>query len=432
MIAIDAATTGRFDARWGKAAGLVARATRGVVFLAVAACALPSLAQPAPDPNTPVREADAEAAQSESDAAGEDAYGTPGSATGSENDSYGPVPAGGWQSTTTSGGFDFNIYSDVGAYYVGGSAFNFEIGAIDFFARAELGDSISLLSETVVMLHGDSAMVRPARLFVQYRSGSVLRLRAGRFHTPLGFYTPQYPHGGKIFRLANRRPRLLAMEHDSAILPNHLTGIAAQVSVDVGFADWRLDLAVGDQRVNSLAVGNELAKAAVVRLSLLPQRWAGDLDFGVSLWLNHQHVDVDPSAVPPPGPDATWTFPEVLWEQLAVPYVAYMHYPVEFIAEFFALRHGEDFSGGRRYRLFGGFIQLGRSLGSWTPYARFEHFQRDAFNPLYLGHPAPIRLTEATAGLRWTIDPRLIARFEFGYEFEDNDPVGGIQLAFGF
>jgi hypothetical protein len=47
--------------------------------------------------------------------------------------------------------------------------------------------------------------------------GKGSNLRVGRFHTPLGYYTTEFPHGGSIYRLATTRPRFLSMEMGESV-----------------------------------------------------------------------------------------------------------------------------------------------------------------------------------------------------------------------
>jgi len=82
------------------------------------------------------------------------------------------------------------------------------------------------------------------RLMIGWSPRDNTTIWLGRFHNPLGFWN-SLSHHGDYMQTAISRPHIIEYEHDGGSLPNHLSGVQAQIthSTDNGF--WSYDIALG-------------------------------------------------------------------------------------------------------------------------------------------------------------------------------------------
>ncbi len=316
-------------------------------------------------------------------------------------------------------------------------------GPLDLFARADLGDQISLLSETVFLPE-----VHVARLFVDYRPWQPVRLRFGRYHTPLGYYTTNFPHGGSVFRLATVRPRLVRVEAGEAIVPNHLQGVAAATELPVsGFGVLEANLAVGDK-------AGQPGYAWAARISARPDALIEGLDTGVSGFAQRIDPALGPHAAhgggapmedlemhdgaemagegEMSGDHAHTNAAEEIWETVVVGHLSYELYPVEFVGELWYIRHAESVSGGHVHTVLGAFAQLGWSFDIYTPYARYEQFSRDPEDLAFTTRGAEVEYREVLGGVRAALHPMSTVKLEYANELERAAQRVTLQATFGF
>src|SRR3989337_3514836 len=96
---------------------------------------------------------------------------------------------------------------------------DFALGALDLYL-AQTMDDIDILVELVVE-EGD--VLDLERITLGYTFSDALKLRAGRFHTPLASWDTSYHHGVQLQPTIDR-PHFLRFEHDGGILPVHVIG----------------------------------------------------------------------------------------------------------------------------------------------------------------------------------------------------------------
>src|SRR3990170_3724650 len=109
---------------------------------------------------------------------------------------------------------------------------DFAFGTLDLYFAQTL-DDIDILLELGVE-EGDEMDVE--RVTIGYTFSDALRVRAGRFHTPLGFWNTSYHHGVQL-QPTIERPDFLKFEDDGGILPVHVIG---------AYVSGRADTAVGE------------------------------------------------------------------------------------------------------------------------------------------------------------------------------------------
>ena len=96
---------------------------------------------------------------------------------------------------------------------------DFAVGTLDLYLAQTLEDT-----EVMVELVIEKGEVMDLeRLSIGYTFSDALRVRAGRFHTPLGFWNTSYHHGVQL-QPTIERPEFLKFEDDNGIIPAHMVG----------------------------------------------------------------------------------------------------------------------------------------------------------------------------------------------------------------
>jgi hypothetical protein len=247
---------------------------------------------------------------------------------------------------------------------------SFELGQVDLFVTSRLSDDLSVLGEIVFQPRGgDNFTSHVERLLLTYHPTDALRLSVGRYHTGIGYYNTAFHHG-TWFQTAVDRPFLFAFAKDGGILPIHQVGLSASGRLpgadrvglhylaEIGHsqpfhtADGRVDPASGEDRL-----------AVNVGLYVRPSAVAG-LQVGGSVYLDR----VDHPEHP------------VQDELIAAAHAVYESRQLELLNEVLAIRHSSP--GGPATHSYGFYLQAAPKLGRWRPYARYQHFQADAHDPL--------------------------------------------------
>lgn len=295
--------------------------------------------------------------------------------------------------------------------------------------------------------HAGAVMVHQARLFVQLRHPSRVELRAGRFHTPLGYYTTNYPHGGSVYRLTMERPRLLSMEMGEELVPNHLLGITASAG---NGGPISFQAAYGIDHRYIATDHTHLPEAVVARISAAPRGVLEGVEVGLSGYTNLIAPDElsaghanHTSGGDAPGAGTTTTDGTAMHEHaemdgstkvretIGVAYATFIRWPVHAIAEAFYIHH-RPVGGGAGHGSLAGFAQVGWHVaGHVTPYARYERLRRDPKDAVFEALAAPDALSQITLGVRLDLHEHLVLRAEGRYDYVQRLPSAGIQAAFG-
>ena len=132
---------------------------------------------------------------------------------------------------------------------------DFAFGALNLYLAQTL-DDIDILVELVVE-KGD--VLDLERLTLGYTFSDALRLRGGRFHTPLGFWNTSYHHGVQLQPTIDR-PHFLRFEDDGGILPVHVIGgyISGRAGTAVGAIEYGAMLGNGPRIISEDGAVNVL------------------------------------------------------------------------------------------------------------------------------------------------------------------------------
>jgi len=248
--------------------------------------------------------------------------------------------------------------------------------------HARLSQTISVLSE--VVYEGGAAEgfgLDVERLMVTWEPVRWLRISAGRYHTPLGYWNVTHHHAKWMFVTADA-PLLMRYEDQNGPLPMHTIGVLAHGAIHLGEGRIEYDLGAGNGRgptsdpPQSFNDVNE-GKSVVGAIHL----FQGPLRIGVSGAVDQTHkLKAD-------GP--------VLDEQIAMADVVLSPGMLEAVAEGALIHHS---SLGVDSTDLGGYVQVSYGVDERIrPYVRVERYVHDPADD-YLPTPTT---TELLGGLRF-------------------------------
>ncbi|MBI3994536.1 MAG: hypothetical protein HY349_01035 [Nitrospirae bacterium] len=350
-------------------------------------------------------------------------------------------------SDSTGAGFELSAFSDVSFTECsrqecetvlgdrGGRNGNFVLGDLDFFGVNQF-DQFDVLIELDIE---EGRIVDLERLTLGYTVSDVLRIRAGRFHTPLGFWNPTYHHGIQI-QPTIRRPQFLRFEDEKGILPLHTVGLYLSGRVRSG----GLGIEYGAFTGNGPKITVEDAAA------VLSPNNVSDNNPGKSVG---GHVSVSPDGIPGLTAGAAGHFSRILSDPavtaLQLPSVdvnqtiwagnlTYAREFLELTAEYYAIRDKDRSAAGGGTRVSQAYYALlSYMIGDrWVPYFMYESMsvKSAAGEDAYLIALAASDTTKTIAGVRYELSSKSSLRAEarkvrWG-DFDWNEY--GLQWAVGF
>lgn len=263
----------------------------------------------------------------------------------------------------------------------------FHLGQLVGHLSAGLTERLFVTAEGTITPRNEGTGATLERLIVRYDFSDMLKLSAGRYHTPIAWWNTQYHHGVWL-QTSIDRPRLVRF--GTPLIPVHFLGLLAEGTASVGSSTLVYEAGAGNGRQPDL-VGpgdggeNDAGLALIGGLRFRPAALAG-LELGVHGYVDEvagPMGDVDERIV---GGHVAWTAnPEVVIE-----YLRFLHDPAEAGA-------GSTTSDGL-------YAQLGwrpRSLPSLQPYIRYESIQIPAGDVLFAGRG--LGYDGIIGGVRWDV-----------------------------
>jgi len=269
------------------------------------------------------------------------------------------------------------------------------------------------------------------RVEVAYIFADWFRVRAGRFHTAIGYYNDAYHHG-RYFQTTVDRPEMVRFEDEGGLIPAHSVGLHVDGRLmlgGVGSLRYDADLANGrgstPAEVTNLTDPNN-GKMVNFRLRLEP-RIPDGLIVGANVLVDS--IDARPDPMLP----AT----VFVREMMLGAHIAYLENNIHFIAEYLRVSHKYTGITGITQA---GFVEAGYAIRAFTPYARGEmvKFPDSLFtDPFFSQNVLGIRGSSKTglAGLRFTASDYIALKLEGGYTKLDaggSIRTGAVQCAFAF
>lgn len=282
---------------------------------------------------------------------------------------------------------------------------NFAFGTLDLYL-AQTMDDIDILVELVVE-EGD--ILDLERVSLGYTFSDALKVRVGRFHTPLGFWNTAYHHGVQL-QPTIERPEFLKFEDEGGILPVHVVGAYASGRTDtpVGVLEYGAMLGNGPKITNEGA-GNVLnpnnisdnnsGKAISFNAALSPAV-VGGLKVGVS-----GHIAEIRS-------DSTVVTPVEIDQTILGAAVTYAIANVDIAGEYFSIKN-KDAGTDKEYTnsAYYGLITY-TYKEKWIPYLMYENKAIKEADPYFISLGS-LDTEETTVGLRYNINYRSSLKGEY-------------------
>ncbi|MFZ5468092.1 MAG: hypothetical protein ACOZIN_01535 [Myxococcota bacterium] len=320
------------------------------------------------------------------------------------------------------GHVDFGLERDD----AGNVRYAFQVPELDLFATAN-GGRWSFLGEIDLEYLDTTLTVDLERVEVGYQFFDAFRVRAGRFHTALGYYNDAYHHGD-FFLVSTDRPLALQFEDEGGLFPSHAVGLHFDGRVGLGTAGklrYDAELANGrgmrpDEVTNVLDPNR--AKAFNLRLRFEPA-WPAGLLVGGQLYRDDIRLEEPES--------------RQLVEWIGGGHLAYLEAPLHFIAELAVIHHRDDAAAATFQTLTGSVEAAYLVWGGLRPYLRYERVSAPASPDPFFASGRLARLGSfhaVTLGLNWSGE-NVALKLEGQRVFSDQ---GGnfdsltTQCAFGF
>jgi len=295
---------------------------------------------------------------------------------------------------------------------------DFAFGTLDLYSAQTL-ENIEVLTELIIE-KGD--VLDLERLILGYTFNDALRIRAGRFHTPLGFWNTAYHHGVQL-QPTILRPEFLKFEDDKGILPTHTIGVWLSGRVGTGAGPLEYGVLFGNgPKVTASDEGNgnvldpnnigdnSIGKAVGLHAALSPDMIPG-LKIGVSGYMSRVQNDSSVKDVDPVTPGNQG---EVDVDQTVLGVaLTYSIGDLGLAGEYFSIKDENNAPGGgsdTNDAYYGLITYTFRDR--WIPYLMYENMSTDMDDP-YFRSLGIEDVTKWTAGLRYNINYRSSLKGEF-------------------
>jgi hypothetical protein len=295
----------------------------------------------------------------------------------------------------------------------------FFIGQAVGHVVAALTERLAYFGEVTASAQSTGYTFEVERSILRYDLADQLKLTAGRYHTPVGYWNTTFHHGTWLQTTVSR-PEMV--KYGSQFIPTHFVGAMVEGNLPSGDLGLGYVAGVGNGRGGTISragdAGDVNANRAwttslVVRPASLYRLQAGG---------GYYHDRVSPTT----GVEAG--------EGIASAYLAWQSETPELIAEYAQVRH-TPVGGGATTVNHGGYAQVAYRLAgvarSWKPYLRAERVTTasdDAiFAPLSLGYRGTV------GGVRYDFAPYAALKAEMRREqFQGKDWSTGLYLNASF
>jgi len=310
------------------------------------------------------------------------------------------------------GGLPLHGFADVGvgAQNKGGPK-GFGLGNVDFYLTPQIGERIKGLIElNFEILDTGELGTDLERVQIGYVFSDAATLWAGRYHSPWGYWNNAFHHGQQI-QTSITRPKFLEFEDRGGIIPAHSVGLWSIGAIPAGAGKVTYDLYTGNnQRIVGTGAGGEgtlnpnLAtstnRRAMAGLNLGYQ-FSGALD-GLKLGAHGYTARIDDDAASLNSTRVRFTGG----------YLVYLENDWEILGEYYRFNNGDLSGGTGSHRSWAGYLQIGKTLERWTPYARYEKAALDQNDQYFAQQASGGSYKRSVAGVRYDLDPKAALKLE--------------------
>lgn len=253
------------------------------------------------------------------------------------------------------------------------------VGSLDLYLTPKFGDRTKALIELVFEVNSaGETVVDVERLQIGYTFADELTLWLGRFHTPFGYWNTAFHHGAQL-QTPITRPTFLEFEDAGGILPAHSVGLWGRGALKVAGGRWIYDVYVANAPTIDVAdpanPGTGVLNPGLNGAGNRTPSVGGNVGFafrggalgGLALGAHAMAAKVADRAS---SPNETRLLVLGGW-------LSYAQDEWEISGEYYRFRN-RDLSGASGKHASGaGFLQVGRTFGTITPFARYERTALD-------------------------------------------------------
>jgi hypothetical protein len=273
-------------------------------------------------------------------------------------------PAAAQVSINVFGDIDYQATRDGGNPATGvpaGTTNAFSAPRLELFLTSTQG-KLAFLAETMFEVgDGNEFGIDMERIEVGYLFSDQFRLRAGRFHTAIGYYNDAYHHG-RYFEMTVDRPTMVRFEDEGGLIPAHSVGVHVDGRLSIGSAGHvRYDGEVSNGRgslpdeVTNLDDPNN-GKMYNLRLRFEPAAIDGLIVGGSA---TYDVISAAQLTLPPAS----------IREVILGAHLAYVENRIHVIGEYMFIQHqNAGWTGDTQ----AAFLELGYDAGIIAPYVRGE------------------------------------------------------------
>jgi hypothetical protein len=302
----------------------------------------------------------------------------------------------------------------------GSSQDGFAIGQAVAHLSASLGHSFGVFGEFSLTARDTEYVAEVERFIVKYAFSDLLKLSAGRYHTPIGYWNSTFHHGAWL-QTTTSRPEMVRF--GSQIVPIHFVGGLVEGNIPGETLGLAYMAGFGNGRHSNIARAGDAGdvngdNAWMFQLHTSPARYRG-LKAGIGYYKDV----VSPTAEPEVD------------EKTASAYVAWAKEAPEIIIEYLHSTHelaSDSSVSGDVDAWYAQFSwRLSGKYRQWKPYARYERNRIDDSDPL-LGDLG-LDYDGGILGVRWDFNPYAALKGEYrNEEFDNNGRENNFRLQVSF
>ena len=302
---------------------------------------------------------------------------------------------------------------------------SFKLGQLSLHAHGDLGENLDATTE-IAFSSGSSPTI--ARLYVAYTFDELLKIRAGKWHKPIGYWNTTFHHGA-----------LLKTTIDSpltqSLVPIHETGLWAlgtynsdPLRLDYGFSVTNGDRINGSSSSTNDTSDNNNNKPILFHMRAHPSAIPA-LGIGISGILDKMQIFKTSSDTVPTGQVS---------QQIYVVDLEYINQQIELLSEYFYFNDKDELQGKGTNKSEGSYIQLGYTIANrFMPYARFEKLSLREKDPYFTALSGTPDQQKTLVGLRYNMSSNSALKGEVSFidltkPSSDNYWKYAVQWAFAF
>jgi hypothetical protein len=296
----------------------------------------------------------------------------------------------------------------------------FAVGQAVAHVVASLDNSLSVFGEFSMTARDSSYSASVERLIVKYEFSDLLKLSAGRYHSPIGYWNSAFHHGAWLQTTVSR-PEVF--KFGSQIVPIHFVGALLEGTLPGNKLGLSYMAGFGNGRHENISQGGDAGdingdNAWMLQVNVKPSRFYG-LNAGLGFYTD--------KITPADRPEIN--------EATVSGYVVWAKESPEVYFEYLYSTHEQDndssISGDTQawYAQFA--YRLKGKYSDWKPYARYEYTKVDDTDPLLFDQA--LNYEAGILGVRWDFSAYAALKAEYrNEEFDNNGREDNFRLQVSF